>query len=377
MRLNADPMSPTMHATLPHPAPPFPLKRQPKHVGWGIQKRDTTTLLIALLFSLLPATTANARTCPPTPTPIRDLDLARYYSDTAGTQIDEAKKAAKRSAVAPLKNFMTELAKDADRVWQSQRPDSAAAACPLSWLADWATADALLGRMATKQADYERHWALAGLAMSYVKLRPFATSDQRREIDEWLIRLADNCRAFFDHRGRKRNNHWYWLGLGLAAVGLATDSDRYWTEARSIMLDAANDIQADGTLPLELKRGKRALHYHNFSAQPLFAMTLLAHAKEEDWAAFNGGAFQRLVRFISAAICASKPIFAIEALPRQDAMKTKDFESAWLQHYVALNPDRDDAACARPLGLKSRPSNDHRLGGDLSALRRALDATYE
>lgn len=356
-------------------------RRRPgfSHVVDNRKPPQFAPLLLTLFLAILTAASAPAfaQSCLPSPTPIHELDLARYYSDKAGTEIDETKRAAKRAAVAPLKNFMTEVAEGADSVWQTSQPDSNSAACPLSWLTDWAKADALLGKMASKQADYERKWALAGLAMSYVKVRPFATTEQRATIDPWLIRLADRCRAFFDDPDRKRNNHWYWLGLGMAAVGLATNSERHWDEARRIMQDAANDIQANGTLPMELARGKRALHYHNFSAQPLFAMTLLARSKGEDWTAFNDGAFHRLTLFIAAAVCASKPIAALKSLPAQDAIREKDLEAGWLHDYVRLNPTTDGATCALADGTSSRPSNYHRLGGDLDALIRALDATYK
>ena len=90
-----------------------------------------------------------------------------------------------------------------------------------------------------------------GVALAYVKLKPFATAEQRNVIEPWLQRFADAARAFFDDRERARNNHWYWLGLAAAAVGHATDSPRHWEMARDIMRDAARDIGTDGILQKE------------------------------------------------------------------------------------------------------------------------------
>ncbi|MCH9807713.1 MAG: alginate lyase family protein [Alphaproteobacteria bacterium] len=350
------------------------------HVAGSRKPPQYTPLLFTLLFALFTATSAAAFACQPPPPPIRDLDLERYYSDRSGIKIDQAKRQAKRAAVAPLKRFMTRIAEDASRVWAPKPPRPIEARCALIWLTAWAEADALLGTMSTKQAAYERNWALAGLAGSYVKLRPIATSKQRELIDPWLIRLADKCRAFFDDRGRKRNNHWYWLGLGLAAVGIATDSGRHWQEARRIMQDAANDIGADGTLAMELLRGKRALHYHNFSAQPLFFMTELARAKGEDWAAFNDRAFHRLARLlIRTANCATpsglKQFNAFAGTQRQEQVKPQDLLDIWLGYYAIRNPRSGICFSAgKSLAGYKRPSNYHRLGGDPHSLNRALAA---
>ncbi|MBU1210031.1 MAG: alginate lyase family protein [Alphaproteobacteria bacterium] len=347
------------------------------------RQRLIAPVLIILMIAILQATSASASDCPPAPAPIRDLDLARYYSDKAGTEIDETKRAANSAAAAPLKSFITELAEGADRVWRTSQPDAAAAACPLFWLAHWAKANALLGSMASKQADYERNWALAGLAISYVKLQAFATAEQRRAIDPWLIRLADQCRAFFDDPARKRNNHWYWLGLGLAAVGLATGSERHWEEARRIMQDAAKDIQSNGTLPMELQRGKRALHYHNFSAQPLFVMTELARTKGEDWASFNDGAFHRLAGLLyNVATCGDRfggreSFEAQTGTAEQEPTEERQFQKAWGAQYLKRYPESkfcmSSSGPAISADLRKRPSNFHRLGGDLGALVRALD----
>jgi len=46
--------------------------------------------------------------------------------------------------------------------------------------------------------------------------------------------------------------------------------------------DGIDEIAADGTLPLEMGRGQRALHYHLFALAPLVTMAELAAANGED-----------------------------------------------------------------------------------------------
>lgn len=335
--------------------------------------------LVAIFAGSIPAHADTV--CRPGHPPIVTLDLKRYYTDTAGTAVDERKRAAKRAAVAPLKAFMVRLAEAADRAKMrlaADTPRSHATRCLLDDLTAWARAGALLGDMPGKQAQYERNWALAGIATSYVKLRPFATVNQRHRIDAWLVRLADKSKAFLDEPGRKRNNHQYWLGLGLASTGLATGSDRHWTAARAIMREAAESIEADGTLPLELARGRRALHYHNFAAQPLFVMALLARARNEDWAAMNDGALHRLVRLLDTSTTRRQPpqLFVRETGVAQEPIKPKDFEDGWHLDYLrqksappGLSGHREPA---NSRSTRPRSSNYHRLGGRLDTLLQAL-----
>ncbi len=359
-----------------------------RQVCWRIGAR-AAAILVAGFVILAAATggTSNAagRTCSGYPPPVRDLDLGRYYIDAAGTKIDFDRRAAKARAVAPIKQFMQRLAADTDLLWQppSIRQRSSwrlTARCAGRALSNWAEAGALLGSMGTKQAKYERNWAFAGLAVSYLKLRPFLADDERRVIDRWLIELSGRCRAFLDDPARKRNNHRYWLGLGLGAVGLALGSDAHWRASRDIMKEAAGAIEPDGALPLELARGARALHYHNFSAQPLFATILLAMARGEDWAAWGDGGFHRLVRLLdevgSGCSAVAERRFAEAAGHAQERLKAKDFDAGWRQAYAASFPAKSRASGCRMsrAGRYIRRGSDyHRLGGNLTALKRAVD----
>ncbi|MEQ8825326.1 MAG: alginate lyase family protein [Filomicrobium sp.] len=315
---------------------------------------------------------SSAFACAPAPAPIHNLNLQRYYSDAKGIRIDTAKRRELRAAVAPLKSFMVETAQQTDAVWRGSEPDVARAKCVLAWLEAWARADALLGKMSTKQAKYERNWALSGLALSYLKVRPFVPVTQHEVISRWLLKLANLNRAFLNESGRKRNNHRYWLGLGLGAVGLATDDERAWSDARAIMAEAAQSITANGTLPLELARGKRAVHYHNFAAQPLFVLIALARARGEDWSALNDGAFGRLVGFLADALCAPRSVPELQVLPAQVPVNPRDFQAGWINDYVARGGKVD--ACLEGIPREKRATNYHRLGGDFGQLSKALAA---
>lgn len=313
-----------------------------------IGRGTAAAILIATLQ--LPAA---AQSCPEPPAPVVDLNLPRFYADDEGSKVDPELAKEHKLAVEPLNTFLRQVVADADKA--ARRSDPQIAACPLMWLDVWARGNAFLGSMATKQGEYERKWDLGGIALAYLKLRPHANAAQRQSIERWLERFAEKAKAFQLDPARKRNNHLYWLGLGLAATAMATDNGTYWEEARRIMQEAAGHISANGSLPLELQRGSRALHYHAFAVTPLVAMAEMAARRGEDWYAFSGGALHRLVSLTAAGL-GDPQIF--DELARITQERPAGRGAGWLGLYAARYRDR------LPKQLPDVPPKHRWLGGD-------------
>lgn len=320
-------------------------------------------IAIGSVHEIAPASAAAV--CPAVPPVVTTLDVPRFYGDDAGTVVDPVLKAAHEQVVAPLTAFLREVVSNADHAYTrtSAKSQGEAAQCALTWLATWAAGEAWLGSMSTKQAEYQRKWDLAGVALAYLKVRPFARFDQRAVIEPWLKKFADTAHAFFDDTDRKRNNHWYWLGLGEAAVGIATDSQRHFDIARAIMRDAARDIAADGTLPAELSRGQRALHYHVFALTPLVAMAELAASRGEDWYAIGNGALHRLADASLAGLQSPEKFDRLSGVAQERPINAR---AGWLQLYQQRFPDRVS-------GPLPKVADNHRwLGGNVMVLSIAL-----
>jgi poly(beta-D-mannuronate) lyase len=316
----------------------------------------------AFALGLALAGPALADTCPVPPPAVTSLDLKRFYADKAGSVVDPALAAEHKAETEPLTAFLHFVTSEADHAMRQRSNPGPRAACALSWLAAWAQGGALLGPMATDQSESERKWDMTGLALAYLKLKPYANAADRAGVEPWLVKVADAARAFFDNPGHKRNNHWYWLGLGLAAVGIAADSPRHWDMARGIMADAARDIGPDGLLNMELAREKRALHYHAFAVMPLVALAELGRARGEDWYALNNGALHRLVAVTRTGLADPKIFNAFAGVPQERPVKTG---AGWLPLYMARFPDRAGPDIAMATG--------HRwLGGDALLLVKAV-----
>lgn len=330
------------------------MRRAVQFFGWAA----SASMLASPLASALPA-------CPAPPAAVRDLDIPRYYDDAAGTRVDPQLKAANEAAVAPLVLFLREVTTQADAAVRSAKPDKreASARCAIGWLETWARGDAWLGRV-NQQGEYQRKWDLAGASLAYVKVKTYATTEQQRAIEMWLSKVGVASRRFFDAPGRKRNNHWYWLGLSLAGVALATSDERAWAEARRIAADAARDIGGDGSLPMELERGERALHYHAFALMPLVVLAEIAAARGEDFYALGEGALHRLADFVLRGL--ADPSAVERMTGKRQAVSPSSPGAGWLPLYARRFPGRVPAASP------AMKPGDRRLGGDVNALMEML-----
>ena len=289
--------------------------------------------------------------------------MARPYTDAAGSNADAATTARHTAEAEPLKAWLSFVTRSADAA-MSASGDAAAEAgrCAVRWLAEWARAGALLGDMTSKQAEYERKWDMTGAALAWLKVRRYASPDERRDIDTWLARLADASTRFAELPGHKRNNHWYWLGLGLGAVGIATVDPARWARAHAIFRDALAHIAADGTLPLELARGKRALHYHAFAVMPLVTLAELAAMRGEDWWSERDGALHRLVARTLAGLADPAAFDTLAGVAQERPVNP---QAGWIALYAARFPERV------PAGLPASKPSHRWLGGDVRLMSGA------
>ena len=205
------------------------------------------------------------------PIPVTQLVLDRYYVDEKGTQIDPDKQKLNASITEPLKQFVGGISKFAD----SDDSDTA-----LEWMVAWAKAGAYLGKIDGKQAEYQRKWDLCGICLAYYKVKDKATPAQKIIIEDWLNTYATRVINFFDPSKHKKNNQYYWVGLAALSAYIVLDKPRYFDKAVNIFLDSLNAINDDGSLPLELDRDDRALHYHCFACMPLMMMAAIREKLE-------------------------------------------------------------------------------------------------
>jgi poly(beta-D-mannuronate) lyase len=240
--------------------------------------------------------------CPPVANLPVDFVTDGFYADNDPTHsiIDPVKMKAYAESSGPVKRDGDQVvaAADAYRTTGSL----AAARCVISHLEANAHNRSLTGKMSSNQAYYVQGWVLGAEAIAYLKVRGsgLISHEQATLILPWLKAVAAQARDYYDTRENKDaaslNNHFYWAGVELAAVGVAADdrSDFDWGMHTAHTGIAA--IRADGTLPQEMRRGARALHYHLYAASPLVMLAELAAPNGIDLYSERNGALKHLVQ---------------------------------------------------------------------------------
>ena len=239
--------------------------------------------------------------CAAPPAPVRDIAAEPFYSDRAFSVVDPARYAAREKIVKPIEDYLRGVVRMTDRWVEAVPPRPETAACALDWLDAWARADAMLGQV-TPQGTYERKWTLGGLALAYLNIRdaPGLDAAAKARVEAWFARLATEVRRYYDRPAGpgitdKLNNHRYWAALAVAAAAVATGDRSGLDWAIASYRVGIGQIDADGTLPLELARAGKALHYHVFSVAPLVMVAEIAAANGIDLYGEPGGALGRLV----------------------------------------------------------------------------------
>lgn len=239
--------------------------------------------------------------------PVISLDTQSKYKqdDTQRATIDEDAEAAYSEAVEPLRIYGKALVRISNAYVKSAPKNTAAAACALTWLDQWASAKAMTD-LRSKQAHFNLGQALGGFALAYLQIRhaPGLAEDQKKRVESWLKTLG---RELVDSKATSggvsgRNNHRYWAGLSATAAGIASSDKKLIDWGIDSARIGLAQVTPGGTLPLEINRGKRARDYHIFAAEPLVATAELARSQNVDLYAEHGGALTRLVDRVVASL---------------------------------------------------------------------------
>jgi poly(beta-D-mannuronate) lyase len=297
--------------------------------------------------ALVPSPTATPFACPAIAPLPRDIVAYDYYTDKRASIPDPARFAAYRKAAAPFDRAMTDAEKAADFYLKSG--SQAAAACVLQLLDANARGRALSGAMASNQSYYVQNWTLGALAVTYLKVRDSGagTPAERSQIAHWMVQVARSTQGYFNERRAKgamsgRNNHLYWAGFAVMSAGIAADNRGLYNWGVGTYRDGIRQIAANGTLPLEMARGRRALHYHIFAAEPLVTMAEFGEANGQDLYAADHGALHRLVARCVSGL-ENNAWFAQQTGFPQDTPgpHATPFEVAWMRPYARRFPNPD------------------------------------
>lgn len=216
--------------------------------------------------------TSAAYACPAIQHLSPDLTTSGFYSDKHGSIIDPAKWKAYAESAGPYKQLGQQVvdAADAYRTTGSR----AAAECAIAHMEAAAKDGVFTGKMSSGQAYYVQGWVIGAVAIAYLKIRDsgLIRPEQAHEILPWIEKVVPQTINFYDRqeqKGRGENNHLYWAGVEVSAAGIAANNHKLFDWGVNTYHVGVAQIQPDGSLPLEMRRGRRALHYHLYALAPL------------------------------------------------------------------------------------------------------------
>src|SRR5919202_606896 len=214
--------------------------------------------------------------CETAPPAVKDLGL----DPTAAPSGADDKRVQAEAVLRALQGFEALVAGHADRYFLSRGAERKAAACVLALLDAWARDGALLGQ-ADAPGEFARDLALASLAMNAVKIQKSPDLDRAalERVSAWLKAVAGKVMAHYQDPSRPEawDHRAYWAGLGVGLAGVAAQDRALFDWAMQRFNAGAMQVQADGSLPLEMARRNWALQAQLFA---LSALVMLAELGE-------------------------------------------------------------------------------------------------
>jgi poly(beta-D-mannuronate) lyase len=292
------------------------------------------------------AATEAAYACPAVAHITPDLVTDGFYrlDDPTHSIIDPVRQEAYKKSSDGVKAVGMSVVKAADdyRTTGSRK----AAQCAMAQIVTLAQDRALAGKMSSNQAYYVQGWVVGAVAIAYLKVREtgMATPQQSETIASWMQSVGEQTIGYYDaHKrvghGDSQNNHLYWAGVELAAIGVVANNRKDFDWAMATYDNGLNQIQPDGALPLEMARGGRALHYHLYALAPLVLLAEFGEANHLDLYAHANGAIHRLVNFSVAGLQDPTPFVKATGV-QQEVPKTPTGDHiGWAPPYVQRFPN--------------------------------------
>jgi poly(beta-D-mannuronate) lyase len=226
------------------------------------------------------------------------------------------------------------------------------------------------GKCTTSQDHYVQGWLGGSVIIAYLKVRPsgLVTPEQTAVILPWIKVLAVHAQTFFDPKntGAKAtsvlNNHLYWGGIPVAAAGMATNDHALFDWGIQTYEVGVSQVTADGTLPKEMARAARALHYHIFAIAPLVMLAEYGEDNGITMYARHDGALKRLIQRTVDGIQDPSYFDKAAGIKQEEIKSLSSDDIAWAKPYLHRFPDPPNPALEKFLS-QAKSLSDLYMGG--------------
>lgn len=242
--------------------------------------------------------------------PVIEMRAFDVYADRSASVVDPMKSAANDAAVKPVSIFAYHLAEATDA-----RPMGAARAnCAAQALRNWATAAALLNAKDPPSIRVLARYTI-GFNLTVIKLRA-AGFDVDPDVVRWLHDLSRAAVAGYPIKQGVANLD-VWSGVNAASFLLLEPDAALKEHAITEWKLGVSQVASDGSLTSEMKRGKRALLYHQYYLSALLMLNEILPKVGYSPLDVEKAALRRLGKFVAAALCDPSSIKARTGLDQE------------------------------------------------------------
>ena len=310
--------------------------------------------------------------CPTAPLPPSHMNFTSIYTDkTEGTSIIDAHaENLYRQQTNAINQYETQIYKWIEKGFAPENNTRTPITCTIDWLSDWANQNALLGIEISSQGEATRKWTLASLSSQYIQIRKtkWIAPEKRKTIDDWLYHLAAQVMEEYKrdrHRTSRNNNHQYWEAWSVMITGVALNEPKFYKWGVRNFKKAMQQVQKDGTLPLELSRQGKAFHYHLFATTPLVMMAETAKKNGLNLYKYRHNSLLKLINLNLKELENNQEYLTATTETAQDLTGTiTPRQLAWLVPYRQNYPDRRADKWIEELN----PMIQRGIGGNLSRI---------
>jgi poly(beta-D-mannuronate) lyase len=297
----------------------------------------------------------------PTPEPVDDYRVARVTCEDRRSYQEDTEP------LTAFERAITELA-----ALYVSTDDLSYAKGLLRVLRAWADKDALLSFEYNgnhEQAWYAVDWAAsaAGFAYSIIRGNPGLNKDTKLKVEKWLNEVARKQISYPGDHTPCWNNHVYWRGLEAAIVGAVSDDDYLFGYGIEQYRSALASMNTDGSLPLEMEKGSRAIRSQNLALLPLVYIAEVASRQGYNLydVTIDGKDIHGAVGFLIAAIKDNHLVKKYSGEKQDMSFLSKDDhdEKNWMEPYYRRFKNNDLKAF-----LRTRPFYHSTYGGGPSTL---------
>jgi hypothetical protein len=280
--------------------------------------------------------------------------LPNYYENARADYSSAERQKAFRDATSPVMEYIDAIVRSSDAsLIATKNQKQVIEECIVHNLSAWAEAHAFVQTPINSQGRAIRTFEAVGLCIAYLKI--VGEPGQHPIIENWLGELG--WTIWRENRNFHQNiEYWSAAAVSICSGLIKKNADAMHIGA-AVFNSAMLDIAKNGSLPNEMKRGSRIVHYHQFS---LMGLLLILNISEANSIELNTSKLGNLVKFtLNETASAGKGL----GLPQE---WTKTHEN-WL--YLCLWSD----TCSKTLPINlpiAKPADSYfrNLGGDQKLL---------